>query len=204
LQYLPSEAPPPRGVSELRDPTIRAAFDIPVRPDGRASREGIRLLGWHPGSDPYVLGRLYALAAASVWETSPATETRHGLLLFDGEGRVLEASDAVVFAAVVERARVARRAAVAALPGAQEHDLDCIHTDLQGLRSRVPFLHDEIEGWETLEPRLREATDAAPSRSPQGSGFWVCRAARSSHLGQFIFLDHDLQVLGVAGYMLGE
>ncbi|UCE01422.1 MAG: hypothetical protein JSW67_08990 [Candidatus Latescibacterota bacterium] len=204
MLHLPPPTPADSlGRHERRDPTIRAAFEIPLQPDGRAQREGIRLLGWHPGTDLYALGRLYGIAAGSEWEPS-SSPSRHALLILDGVGQVPASPEVAEFAALVRRAHAARRAAAAALPGADEHDLDCILTDLRGLRSRLPFLHDEIEGWETLEPRLRQATAAAASTSRTGSGVWVCRAARSSHMGQFIFLDHDLQVLGVARYWLGE
>jgi hypothetical protein len=36
------------------------------------------------------------------------------------------------------------------------------------------------------------------------SGLWVCRAARTSHQGQFVFLDHELRCLGVGRYWIGE
>jgi hypothetical protein len=35
-------------------------------------------------------------------------------------------------------------------------------------------------------------------------GVWVCRAVRSTHTGQFVFVDRERQIVDVARYWLGE
>jgi hypothetical protein len=189
----------------------RAVFELPLNAAGEVVAASMRILVWEddPG-DPNALVRLRARAAASRWEIpesstseSPGPIVARAVLRLDCDTL---AADATVrewgyFEARLRQSQQVRFVAAEYMDrttGAawSEYDLDCLWTDLQSYR-RGPFLHDAVEGWERLEPRLQAAQD-------NDGGLWVCRAARSTHTGQFIYLDAQRRVLAVARYWLGE
>ncbi len=181
-------------------PCARAAFELPLQADGSVRRDDIRLILWEgTDSEHEVLFRLRERAAASRWRLPAKAEpgaAAFALLRLHCHGAV--DSGGTNFGRRVEAARRARRQAAAELArrsGSRwsEHDLDCLWSrDLESLK-RGPFLHDMLE----LPPADAAAVQAA-------SGLWVCRAARTSHQGQFVFLDHELRFLGVGRYWIGE
>ena len=178
----------------------RAAFELALQADGSVRRDDIRLVLWDgTASEHELLFRLRERAAASRWQLPAKAEpgaAAFALLRLHCSGAV--DSGRTDFGNRVEAAQRARRAGAAALrrrSGSQcsEHDLDCLWSrDLETLK-RGPFLHDMLE----LPPAEEAAVQGA-------AGFWVCRAARTSHQGQFVFLDHELHLLGVGRYWIGE
>jgi len=67
----------------------------------------------------------------------------------------------------------------------------------RGIDPRSP---GEVSRWYALVLSERAVRAAVAA----DGGVWVCRAARASHWGQFVFLDRRLAVLGSGRYWLGE
>lgn len=189
----------PRELAEAATDDAWAAFELLVRSDGSVTPEALRVLGWQPaGHATPLFVALRQVAAGTRWE--PRAAAHHALLVLDGAGRARWGDERPgALRDQLDGAERMRRRALAALDGraASEHDLDCAWMTLAVLGSGAPFLHDDVEGWRAVVPRLRAAQE-------RDAGFWVGRAARSTHVGQYVFLDAAGNVLGVHRYILGE
>ncbi len=193
-------APPPE-LTRASHERAWAAFDLPLRADGSVVREAVRTLGWESAGAPgAVYLALWRMARDSAWDAEPGVGgERRALLVLDGTGRARSRDLPHSVRKRVDAARRARRRAAQALSAgaARAHELDCAWLSVDALRSGAPFLHDEIDGWSELEPELRKV-------EARDGGVWVCRVARGTHRGQFVFLDAARRVLAIRGYMLGE
>lgn len=190
----------------------RAAFELPLGVTGAVVGRSLRILAWEENPrDPYALQRLQSRARASRWALPrghPAQPTRadsivaYALLRLDCRAPAVSPPEQdQAFEMRLHEALQVRRLAAQELSRRRgshysEYDLDCLWSEL-GTWRRGPFLHDAVEGWETLEPRLQAVQD-------RDGGFWVCRLARGSHQGEFLFLDGERRLLAVARYWLGE
>ena len=197
LVQLPALPP----AAAAQDATAWAAFELSLRADGRVATDAVRTLGWEAaGASSQLYFALWRAARASTWAAGDPDDParRHVVLVLDGAGRAYTSEvPARVRRRLAASLRARARAAAALSAGARGSDLDCIWTTLQALRSGAPFLHDEVEGWRELGPRLGRVEH-------RDGGFWVCRAARGTHRGQFVFLDAARRVLAVRTYLLGE
>jgi len=205
---VPAERPTflpafPDALASPHSPTW-AAFELTLNVDGRVLEGDLRVLGWEAsGAGPNLYVTLRAIASGTRWAASTGRKLpRRVVLVLDGTGRpvvgaeLLRAIRRRVEAGVRARRRASRALARESAP-AREHDLDAAWMRLAGLGSGMPFPHDDVRGWRELEPRLRAVEQTS-------GGFWVCRAARGTHSGQFVFLDAELRVLAVRSYILGE
>ncbi|MFQ5600459.1 MAG: hypothetical protein ACE5G2_07890 [Candidatus Krumholzibacteriia bacterium] len=190
-----------------------AAFDVPVLPDGRVDAVGVRLIGWEAAAaDPHALVRMRGVAEGSLWEPRAGASGDAGsgraALLLDCAGKRPGAPRTPrwrTFERRVRDALQARRRAVSGwrqLAGPESvaprvHELDVVWSDLATFHSRTPFVFDEIRPWREIGPRLRESQE-------RWGGFWVCRVARTTHTGQFMFLDGERRLLALAQYWIGE
>lgn len=203
----PLHVPPFPNTLATPHPAAWAAFELALRSDGGVLQDAVRTVGWDPaGASATLFVALRNVASGTAWErqnpdTRDGGEPRHVVLVLDGAGRPLTGSALphVVRTRVEEGLRT-RANALQALGTAvdrNEHALDCAWMRVAGLRSGAPFLHDDVDGWPELEPRLREV-------ERRHGGLWVCRARRGTHLGSFVFLDAARHVLAVRRYILGE
>ena len=192
-----------------------AAFELRLRSDGSVAHDAMRIVGWDAsGASATVLVALRNVASETKWEAidDAGEAKRYAVLVLDGNAQPLLDGTPARTTRLVEQALRARRSALAALTSTlnadertledehelgDEHALDCVWMTLHTLRSGAPFLHDEVRGWSGLEPELRDVEQ-------RDGGLWVCRVARSTHQGQFVFLDTERQVIGVGAYILGE
>ena len=188
----------------------QAVFEAIVSPNGTTDVTSLLLVGLDPAQTPGdVVQSMRRSATQQRW--APA-EDKYGVgrearafMMVDCDGHAVDLGRRLpsnVEEALEVRQRAAReleqrrrKVGESRFPSADEFEV--VWTDVATFSRRGPFLYDDIRRWSEIQWKLRDAEARA-------KGFWVAHLRRTTHTGEFVFLDHRKKVIDATAYLVGE